>query len=241
MRAHAPFTFPLRSSCGYTGEDGFELSVPHTAAQDIAVRLLEQKFVNVAGLGARNTLRLEAGLPLFGTDITMQTSPGEAGLDWTIAPRRRRDGGFFGAQHIQGAAVCRRRVGLIGMPRPIHDAALIFDHSGQQEIGHITSSAYAPSLRKPIAMGYVAVEHGAVGTPVLLQVRGQMVRAQISAMPFVKTQYYRYVPDPQGDNTVVAPAAEPQYNTEAHIRRDEVSKSKDFHDPFAMFEPYEYD
>jgi aminomethyltransferase len=228
-------------SCGYTGEDGFELSVPHTCAQDIAVRLLEQKFVNVAGLGARNTLRLEAGFPLYGTDITPMTSPIEAGLGWTIAPRRRRDGGFFGSQHIIGASFPRRRVGLVGMPRPVREPAPIFDPTGQTEIGHITSGSYAPSLQKPIAMGYVAVEHCAVGTPVLLQVRGEMVPASISAMPFVDTKYYRYVPDPNAIEEEEEVEAEPQYNTEANIRKEEMSPSQDFHDPLAMFEPFEFE
>jgi aminomethyltransferase len=209
---------------------------------EIVIRLTENQTVNVAGLGARNTLRLEAGLPLYGTDIDNNTSPMEAGYGWLLGKRgsRRRVGrGFLGANQIlvpdshEGAfqPIQRRRVGITGMPRPARENTIIYDVSGTQQIGRVTSGSYAPSLQKPIAMGYVSIEHSTVGTPILLQLHDQMVPACISNMPFVDTKYYRYVPDP--NETVDEPVEQdPQYNTISAIRKDEITRSIDFYDPF---------
>jgi aminomethyltransferase len=179
---------------GYTGEDGFEISVPAPRALDFAQELLAQPEVLPIGLGARDSLRLEAGLCLYGHDIDTTTTPIEAGLAWSISKRRRTEGGFPGAERIQkllaeGAA--RRRVGiLLDGKAPAREGADIVTLHGET-IGRLTSGGYAPSLGRPIGMGYVAAAQAAVGTRVRVVVRGKALAAEIAAMPFVPNRYHR--------------------------------------------------
>jgi aminomethyltransferase len=184
----------LVARSGYTGEDGFELSVPNEAAEALARKLLAEPEVKPAGLGARDTLRLEAGLCLYGHDIDESTNPIEAGLAWTIGPRRRREGGYPGASVIarelaQGPA--RLRVGLRPEDRaPAREATPIAD-AGGRDLGRVTSGGFAPSLGAPIAMGYVAREASAPGTELQLMVRGRARPARIVPLPFVPHRYRR--------------------------------------------------
>jgi aminomethyltransferase len=179
---------------GYTGEDGFEISIPAAGALDFAQELLAQAEVLPIGLGARDSLRLEAGLCLYGHDIDTTTNPIEAGLAWSISKRRRTEGGFPGAERIQkllaeGAA--RRRVGiLLDGKAPAREGADILTLQGER-IGRLTSGGYAPSLGRPIGMGYVAAAHSAIGTKVQVVVRGKALAAEVAAMPFVPNRYYR--------------------------------------------------
>ena len=178
---------------GYTGEDGFEISVPAAGAEPLARRLLAQPGVMPAGLGARDSLRLEAGLCLYGHDVDETTTVIEAGLAWTIGKRRRRDGGFPGAAVIlrelaEGAS--RRRVGILPEGRaPAREGTEILD-AGGAPIGRITSGGFAPSLNGPIAMGYVAAARAASGTAVGLNIRGATRPARIVPMPFVPHRYH---------------------------------------------------
>lgn len=184
-------------SCGYTGEDGFELSIPAEHTVTVANRLIEDPTVRVAGLGARDSLRLEAGLCLYGNDLDAETNPVEAALGWTIGPRRRKMGGFIGAEHIVNPEgkfrkTTRRRVGLAGMKVPARGgSADIYDASGETKIGSVTSGTYSPCLKQPVAMGYVAKEHSKVGTAVQIKVRNKMQPATVTKMPFVESRYYR--------------------------------------------------
>lgn len=180
--------------CGYTGEDGFEISLTREAAAEFAEKLLAHRGVAAIGLGARDSLRLEAGLCLHGHDITPQTTPLEANLGWSISKRRMTDGGFPGdrklqAQHTHGPR--RLRVGIRPEGRaPVREGAAIVDGEGR-EIGVVTSGGFSPSLNGPIAMGYVESGHSAVGSPLQLTLRGQPVLARVTAMPFVATHYFR--------------------------------------------------
>ena len=182
------------SRSGYTGEDGFELSVPAEKAEAVARTLLDHPEVAPAGLGARDSLRLEAGLCLYGQDIDETTTPVEAGLAWTIAKRRRAEGGFSGAATVLRQLAdgpSRRRVGLALDGRtPARAGAEIVAPDGTP-IGHVTSGGYAPSLERPIAMGYVDRSHAAAGTEVHLLVRGRSLPATVAKMPFVAPNYYR--------------------------------------------------
>lgn len=184
----------LVSRSGYTGEDGFEISVPEGGAESFARRLLESESVQPIGLGARNTLRLEAGLCLSGQDITELTSPIEAALAWTVNKRRRAEANFPGAQIILqqlAQGVRRKRVGLILEGRvPAREHAKITDRSGV-EIGEVTSGSFSPTLGQPIAMGYVDVNHTAPGTDLDIVVRGRAYGARVVTMPFVKHRYVR--------------------------------------------------
>ena len=179
---------------GYTGEDGFEISVPNAAAVAFARALLKEPEVKPIGLGARDSLRLEAGLCLYGSDITEKTSPVEAGLSWAIAERRRKEGGFPGDTVLQkqwAEGVTRKRVGILPegkMPARAHTE--IANDEGR-EIGEITSGGFGPSLGKPIAMGYVATPSTSIGSAVNLMVRGKALPARISKMPFVQHRYHR--------------------------------------------------
>jgi len=179
---------------GYTGEDGYEISLAPEDAVAVAERLLAEPEVAAIGLGARDTLRLEAGLCLYGHDIDETTTPIEAGLAWTIGKRRREEGGFPGAARILGElkiAPARRRVGIRPNDRaPAREGSAVLDAAGNP-IGAVTSGGFAPTLNAPIAMGYVAREHAALGTPVSLVVRDVPRAAVVSAMPFVPTRYYR--------------------------------------------------
>jgi aminomethyltransferase len=179
---------------GYTGEDGFELSLPAAEAAEWAERLLAEPEVAPIGLGARDTLRLEAGLCLYGHDIGEGTNPVEAGLAWTIGKRRREEADFPGAQGILAALKAgpsRRRVGILPDGRaPARDGTVITDAAGNP-IGAVTSGGFGPSVGGPVAMGYVAAEHAAVGTALSLVVRDVPRPARVVALPFVATRYYR--------------------------------------------------
>jgi aminomethyltransferase len=179
---------------GYTGEDGFEISVSADSAVEFAERLLAEPEVAPIGLGARDTLRLEAGLCLYGHDIDATTTPIEAGLAWTIGKRRRSEAGFPGAGRILrelADTAARRRVGIRPNDRaPAREGSAVLDSIGNL-IGTVTSGGFGPSLNAPIAMGYVARAHAAVGAPVSLVVRDIPRPAVVSPMPFVPTRYYR--------------------------------------------------
>ena len=183
---------------GYTGEDGFEISVPAPQAEVLARVLLALAEVQPAGLGARDTLRLEAGLCLYGHDINDVTTPVEACLTWAIQKVRRaggaRAGGYPGANVIDGQlalGVSIKRVGLVGLERvPVREGALIVDAHGH-ELGHVTSGTLAPTVNHPIAMGYLAGNHALPDHEVYAQVRGKNQPMRVSAMPFAPHRYFR--------------------------------------------------
>jgi aminomethyltransferase len=179
---------------GYTGEDGFEISVSAEQAAGLAERLLNEPEVMPIGLGARDTLRLEAGLCLYGHDIDETTTPIEAGLAWTIGKRRRAEGGFPGAEIILrqlAEGVGRKRVGIRPDGRaPAREGTVITDAAGTR-IGTVTSGGFGPSVGAPIAMGYVDSAHNAEGTPLSLVVRDVPRPAHVAPLPFIKTRYYR--------------------------------------------------
>jgi aminomethyltransferase len=185
-------TFVSRS--GYTGEDGFEISLPADQAEAFARRLLADPDVAPIGLGARDSLRLEAGLCLYGHELDETIDPIEAGLAWSIQKRRRLEGGFPGAARIQAAIAqgpARQRVGLKPEGRaPARDGAEILNASGA-EIGRVTSGGFGPSVGGPIAMGYVARSAAAPGTAVSLMVRGKPLAARVSPLPFHPHAYHR--------------------------------------------------
>lgn len=182
------------SRSGYTGEDGFEISVPNARAEDLARKLLAEPEVAPAGLGARDTLRLEAGLCLYGHDIDTTTTPIEAGLTWTISKRRRAEGGFPGAARIQRELADgpqRRRVGIRPEGRaPVRDGAAVMDGGGRA-VGQVTSGGFSPSLGAPVAMGYVAAEAATVGTALALDLRGRAVAAAVADLPFIPHRYHK--------------------------------------------------
>jgi aminomethyltransferase len=182
------------SRSGYTGEDGFEISLPPAQAESFAQALLADARVKLIGLGARDSLRLEAGLCLYGHDIDDTTTPAEADLLWSISKRRRTEGGFPGASILQAQiadGVSRKRVGLaLDGKAPAREGAEIADSTGAI-VGRVTSGGFAPSLGRPIAMGYVASASSASGTPLCILVRGKPLPARVVAMPFVPTRYFR--------------------------------------------------
>ena len=185
---------------GYTGEDGFEISVPAAQAETLARALLAQPEVKPIGLGARNSLRLEAGLCLYGNDIDTTTTPVEAAIGWALQKVRRtggaRAGGFPGADTVLAqldnpASLTRKRVGLIALERvPVREHTELHSLDGQK-IGEVTSGLLGPTIDKPVAMGYVLPAHAALGTRVNAIVRGKAVPMEVSAMPFVPTNYFR--------------------------------------------------
>jgi aminomethyltransferase len=188
------------SRSGYTGEDGFEISVPADQAEKFATTLLANSDVLPIGLGARDSLRLEAGLCLYGHDIDTTTTPVEAALTWSIQKSRRqggaRAGGFPGAARIlreleQG--VPRRRVGLRPEGRaPVREGAELFaDTSSTEAIGKVTSGGFGPSLNAPVAMGYLPISKAEVGALVFAELRGQRLPLRVAAMPFVPNTYKR--------------------------------------------------
>ena len=185
-------TFVSRS--GYTGEDGYEISIASAQAEDFARLLLSQPNVAPIGLGARNSLRLEAGLCLYGHELDETIDPIEAALSWSIQKRRRVEGGFPGAKRIQDALANgpnRQRVGLRPDGRaPAREGVEIVSADGLP-IGVVTSGGFGPSVNGPIAMGYVARAHAAVGTPVDLVVRGKPLSARVVTLPFHPHAYYR--------------------------------------------------
>jgi aminomethyltransferase len=184
---------------GYTGEDGFEISLPAHVADAFARALLAQPEVKPIGLGARNSLRLEAGLCLYGNDIDTTTTPVEAGLNWALQKVRRsggdRAGGYLGSAtvmaQLDGQALSRRRVGLLAAERvPVREHVELQDAQGQR-IGEVTSGLLGPSIDQPVAMGYVTPEHAAIGTRVNAIVRGKAVPMDVVTMPFVPNRYHR--------------------------------------------------
>ncbi|MNH14955.1 Aminomethyltransferase [compost metagenome] len=186
------------SRSGYTGEDGYEISVPADAAEALARRLLAEPDVQAIGLGARDSLRLEAGLCLYGHDMNTETTPIEASLLWAISKVRRSDGeragGFPGAEAVfahQQHGVKQKRVGLLPQERtPVREGAEIVDTTGKP-VGKVCSGGFGPTLGAPLAMGYVDIKHSAVDTPLFAVVRGKQVALKVSKMPFVAQRYYR--------------------------------------------------
>jgi aminomethyltransferase len=182
------------SRSGYTGEDGFEISVAAAQAGELARLLLGHDDVEPIGLGARDSLRLEAGLCLYGHDIDETTSPVEAGLAWSIQKRRRSEGGFPGARRIRDElanGAKRRRVGIRPDGRaPAREGSEILALLGER-LGAITSGGFGPSVNAPIAMGYVPQGRAAAGTPVNLMVRGKALSASVTPLPFVPHRYAR--------------------------------------------------
>ncbi|MFV0297552.1 MAG: glycine cleavage system aminomethyltransferase GcvT [Hyphomicrobiaceae bacterium] len=179
---------------GYTGEDGYEIAVPAEHASAIWTALANEAEVAPIGLGARDSLRLEAGLCLYGHDIDTSTSPVEAGLTWSIQKRRRNEGGFPGAARIQKELAekpSRLRVGIKPEGRaPAREGTEILSASGTA-IGTVTSGGFGPSVNGPVAMGYVDRGHADTGTKVQLLVRGKPLPAEIAAMPFQPHRYHR--------------------------------------------------
>ena len=188
----------LISRSGYTGEDGFEISIPNAKAEEVARLLLAQPEVAPIGLGARDSLRLEAGLCLYGHDMDAATTPVEASLVWALSKARRaggaRPGGFLGAptilRQLEEGVLCKR-VGLLVRDRmPVREGAELVDANGNA-IGKVTSGGFAPSLGAPVAMGYVDTAHAVLGTSLQAIVRGKPVPIEVARMPFVPQRYYR--------------------------------------------------
>jgi len=188
------------SRSGYTGEDGFEISVPADQAEVLVTALLDNADVLPIGLGARDSLRLEAGLCLYGHDIDTTTTPVEGALEWSVQKSRRtggaRAGGFPGAEKIlaqfaNGAA--RRRVGLLPEGRaPVREGAALFaDAAASEPIGKVTSGGFGPTLNAPVAMGYLPTALAANGTTIFAEVRGQRLPLKVAPMPFVPNTYKR--------------------------------------------------
>lgn len=182
------------SRSGYTGEDGYEIAVHHDDVVALTKKLLADDRVQPIGLGARDSLRLEAGLCLYGHDIDTTTSPIEADLAWSIQKRRRTEGGFPGAARIQAEIAngpARKRVGIKPEGRaPAREGTEVFSESGEK-IGTITSGGFGPTVNGPIAMGYVTSAHAKSGTKVNLMVRGKPLPAQIATMPFAPHRYFK--------------------------------------------------
>lgn len=187
------------SRSGYTGEDGFEISVPADAAEILARQLLANDDVEWIGLGARDSLRLECGLCLYGHDLDSTTTPVEASLLWGISPSRRaggkRAGGFIGSElileQIKTKNISRKRIGLIGVSKaPIREGTKLFDAQDNQ-IGIVTSGTYGPSIKKPVAMAYINIEFSTLETEVFAAVRGKKLAMIVSKMPFVAQSYFR--------------------------------------------------
>jgi aminomethyltransferase len=182
------------SRSGYTGEDGFEISIPAADAARIATLLCDQPEVKPAGLGARDSLRLEAGLPLYGHDIDETTTPVAADLGFALSKRRREEGNFPGAERIllereQGSIL--KRVGLFVEGRqPIREGALVVDGDGN-EVGRVTSGGHSPTLERPIAMAYVPSASAAPGSTIRVTQRGKVHQATVAPLPFVPHRYHR--------------------------------------------------
>lgn len=184
---------------GYTGEDGFEISIPGEHAQRLTRLLLAEQEVEWIGLGARDSLRLESGLCLYGHDIDTTTTPVEASLLWAISKVRRtggeRAGGFPGAdiilEQIVTKDVARKRIGMIGLGKaPVREGAELFNGDGEK-IGIVTSGTAGPTKGVPVAMGYVATQYAVLGTEIFAEVRGKKLPMRVEKMPFVEQRYYR--------------------------------------------------
>ncbi len=182
------------SRSGYTGEDGFEISVPSVAAAELADAVTAHELAKPIGLGARDSLRLEAGLPLYGHDLDLDTTPVMAGLTFAINKRRRAEGGFPGAMRILAEldnGPVETRVGFdVDGRQPVREGALVLDGEGN-EVGKITSGGFSPSLQRPIAMGYVASHLAEPGTALKLEQRAKLFDARVTALPFVPHRYHR--------------------------------------------------
>ena len=178
---------------GYTGEDGFEISIPNSRVEMLTNFLIENK-VNPIGLGARDTLRLEAGLCLYGHDLNEETNPIEANLKWAIAKRRRKEGGFNGWKKIKelidnGSE--KKRVGFLPEGRVIaRENTKVFSDQGE-EIGLITSGTFGPSVNVPVAMGYINSKFSEIGTKIQLEIRGKKYGGKVSELPFFKKSYVK--------------------------------------------------
>lgn len=184
----------LISRSGYTGEDGFEISVPNSSLESFFLSLLGQPEVLPIGLGARDSLRLEAGLPLYGHELNLSTSPIEANLTWAIGKRRRLTGGFIGSETIRNQIVkgCTRKLVAIKPEGKAlaREQTEIQDLSGKS-IGLVSSGGYSPTLEGPVCMGYVETSYAHVGTPIILVVRGNPLPAVVAPLPFVKHRYLK--------------------------------------------------
>lgn len=190
----------LVSRGGYTGEDGFEISIPPYATEAITQFLLDsaKDELRLAGLGARDTLRLEAGMCLYGHDLDDTTTPVEAALSWIIGKDRRTSGGFHGDSVIlqqlkkksEGGGVSRRRIGLVVEGAPAREGAEIVNEAGEK-IGKITSGCPSPTLKKNISMGYIKDGMHKSGTEVEVVVRGKRRKATVTKMPFIPSKYYK--------------------------------------------------
>ena len=186
--------WPLRiTRAGYTGEDGFEISLPAEFAESFADRLCAEIEVRPVGLGARDSLRLEAGLPLYGHDITTETDPVSADLGFALTKRRREEGGWMGHEPVMKAFTegpAQKRVGLaIDGRMPAREGALVY--SGDTQVGRITSGGFSPTLERPIAMGYVDTALAAEGTELEVEVRKKRLPATVASLPFVPHRYHR--------------------------------------------------
>lgn len=185
--------------CGYTGEDGFEIAVDAKNASALAASILAEPNAKPCGLGARDSLRLEAGLCLYGNDLDETINPAQASLMWTIGgpkSRRRIEQGFEGASTFLESSgklkpVDKKRVGIAGMSAPARGHTEIYSVDKETKLGEITSGGFGPTFGKPIAMGYVTSEHAKEGTDVLLSVRGKFLPAKVTKMPFVRTNYFK--------------------------------------------------
>ena len=187
------------SRSGYTGEDGYEISVPNEKAEELANKLTAEEEVEWIGLGARDSLRLECGLCLYGHDLDTTTTPVEASLLWGIQKVRRtageRAGGFPGAdiilEQIETKDVSRKRVGLVGQTKaPVREGAELFDSEGNK-VGIVTSGTAGPNAGKPVSMAYVRADLAAIGTELFADVRGKQLPMTIEKMPVVPQRYYR--------------------------------------------------
>jgi aminomethyltransferase len=179
---------------GYTGEDGYEISVPGNAARTVANALLAEPGVQPVGLGARDSLRLEAGLCLYGSDIDTTTTPTTAALNWVISARRRAEGGFPGAERILAeikSGAPKKRVGIKPLGKAPARAHTEIQDGGGNRIGEITSGGFGPSFNGPVAMGYVDAAFAKPGTQVQLVVRGQLLPAEVVSLPFVPHRYFK--------------------------------------------------
>ncbi|KAI9910277.1 hypothetical protein PsorP6_010960 [Peronosclerospora sorghi] len=184
----------ILTRCGYTGEDGFEISVRSKDVESFVRALLQDERVLEAGLGARDSLRLEAGLCLHGQDITAETTPIEATLAWTIGKRRREEGGFPGHARImdqlKNKTATKKRVGFMVEGAAAREGAELLD-ANEHVVGHVTSGVFSPSLKKAIGMAYVDTNVGKVGTQLHVKARKKTQDVIISKMPFVPTKYYK--------------------------------------------------
>jgi aminomethyltransferase len=187
------------SRCGYTGEDGFEISVPKDKTMDLADLFLSQKcggdepVTKMAGLGCRDTLRLECGMCLYGHELNESISPIEAQLTWLIGKRRKREGGFYGFEKIKrqmAEGVPMRRCGFLTQGMAAREQTEIVDQDGNPA-GKVSSGSYSPTLKKPIGMAYVKVPLNKVGTKLIALNKGKQQPIEIQKLPFVETKYYR--------------------------------------------------